>query len=108
MRRHQRLEQSAMIWNPQVLQFMRDDEILEAFALADEVRGERDRSRRRTGAPFPVHLLHANAMRPNLRPSFYAVPQLLMIGGGDFHERVNSGCLRRSRRRPRRGYSSEA
>jgi hypothetical protein len=25
MRRHQRLEQSAMIWNPQVQQFMRDD-----------------------------------------------------------------------------------
>ena len=60
MRRHQRLEQAAVVRHTQVKQLVGNDEILEAVRLIEKIGGERDRPRARTRTPFARHPLHAD------------------------------------------------
>ena len=45
MRRHQRLEQAAVVRHAQVKQFVGNDEILEAVRLIEKIGRQRDRAR---------------------------------------------------------------
>lgn len=60
MRRHQRLEQAAVVRHAKVKQFVRNDEILEAVGFIEKIGRERDGARARTRAPFARHSLDAD------------------------------------------------
>lgn len=75
MSRENCLEESSVIGETEVEQFVDDDEVLKPGILFPQVGRERDRPRGRTGAPFPGHSLDAHlpgldveALRPCCDP----------------------------------------
>ena len=83
MRRHQRLEQTAVVRHAQVKQFVGNDEILEAVRFIEKIGGERDRTRARTRTPFARHPLDADTagIHSKLdRPSGDALFESVMVG----------------------------
>jgi hypothetical protein len=56
-----------MRWNPEMQQFVRDDEVLKARFLFDQVMGECYNAGGRAGTPLPGHSLHANNPRLGLQ-----------------------------------------
>ncbi len=83
MRRHQRLEQTAVVRHAQVKQFVGDDEILETVRFIQKIGGQGDRARARTRTPFARHALNADkaGIDPKLdRPPGNALLQRVLVG----------------------------